>query len=141
MNPNQLRAKLKGVVITPVVPMTDDGQVDFQGVRKMTQFLIGHGLVGRSTRAEQPCQQLDETLGVIDVRGPSGAVPGGGLKRAGERQPEAPPLGRCAVVLAGTSVVVSSAIAVSSARRACQGWRPGDEAELIAALKLSLNLE
>jgi len=44
MDPQQLRARLRGVAITPVVPMSDDGQVDVEGIGELTRFLVGHGL-------------------------------------------------------------------------------------------------
>lgn len=46
MHPQQLKAALRGVIATPVVPTGPDGAVNLRSVEQLTEFIIGAGLPG-----------------------------------------------------------------------------------------------
>jgi len=46
MNPQELKAVLRGVIATPIVPTTPDGEVNLRAVEQLTEFIIGGGLPG-----------------------------------------------------------------------------------------------
>ncbi len=70
----ELKARLKGAVTTPITPFRADGEVDKEGVRKLTRFLIDSGiregtgaLIPTSTTAEFSAMSLEERKRVVEL--------------------------------------------------------------------------
>ena len=61
---------------------------------RMERVAVGGRLVAHRGQAELVRQRFDEALGVVEVVGTRGAVPRGRFGGPGEREAEAPPLGR-----------------------------------------------
>ena len=73
-----------------------DGAIraDPGGPSRMQVRVVLEALVGGRHEAQTRRDQLDDALGVVEVVGPSGPIPGAGLGVAGQGEPEAPPLPR-----------------------------------------------
>ncbi len=70
----------------------------------MERRLGGQGGPDRSSEAEPGGEQLDQALGVVEVGGAGGPIPGRGLTGAGEGDPQPPPFAR---LVTGTAVALA----------------------------------
>lgn len=84
MRPEELKPRLRGVIVTPAVPMHQDGRIDADAIRRLSRFLVQHGIrdgtgaiVAASSTGEFMSlseREFDEVIAAT-VEGADGQVP------------------------------------------------------------------
>lgn len=60
MKPAELKESLKGIVAIAITPMTDEGQIDYQGMRNHIRFLMNKGITKANNCTLVACGSIGE---------------------------------------------------------------------------------